>query len=57
MDLDGSGHSNEEENLKTDYADVDDSDSPVEESPQKQARISALAYSNGGLYGSQHRNE
>ena len=55
--LDGSGHSNEKEHLKTDYAVVNDSDAPVDESPHKRAWIYALADYNGGLDGSEHSNE
>ena len=55
--LDGSGHSNEEEPLKTDYAAVDDYDATVDKSPNIRAWISALANSNGVLDGSEHINE
>ena len=55
--MDGSGHSNEEEHLKTDYTVVDDSDAPVDESPHRWAWFSNLADYNGGLDGSEHSNE
>ena len=48
-----SGHSNEEEHLKTDYSIFDDYDAPVDESPHKRVCISYLADSNGGLDGSE----
>ena len=57
MDFYGSGESSEEEHQKTDYDVVDDSDAPVDESLHKRSWISGLAYSNGGLYESEHRNE
>ena len=53
MVSDGSGHSNEKEHQKTDYAVVNDSDVPVGESPHKRAQISALANYKGGLDGSE----
>ena len=53
----GSVHSNEEEHLKTNYAAVDDSDAPVDKSPHKRGRVSALSNSNGFLDGSEHSIE
>ena len=55
--MNGNGHSNEEEHLKTDYAAVDDYDATVDKSPNIRAWISALANSNGVLDGSEHINE
>ena len=57
MDFYESGHSNEEEHKKTDYAIVDDSDAPVDESPHKRVWIYGLADYNGVWYGSEHSNE
>ena len=47
LDFDESDHSNDEEHQKNDYAIVDDSDKPVDESPHKRVWISCLADSNG----------
>ena len=47
--LGGSGHSNEEEHQKADYAVVGYSDVLFDESLHKRARTSALADSNGNL--------
>ena len=55
--MNGNGHSNEEEHLKTDYAVVGDSNAPVYESPSKRVRIYALANSKGALDGSEHSYE
>ena len=57
LDFDVSGDSNEEEHQKTDYAVVDNSDAPVDESLHKRAQISGLDNYNGGLDGSEHSNE
>ena len=57
LDLDESCHINEEEHLKTDCAVVNDSDAPVDESPDKRAWVSPLDDYNGGLYGSENSNK
>ena len=57
LDFGGSGDSNEEEHQKTDHAVANDSDAPVEESPNKRVCIYGLVNSNGFLYGSEHSNE
>ena len=57
LNFDRSVHSNEEEHLKTNYAVVDDYDSPVEKSPHKRGRISARYNYNWGFDESEPSNK